>query len=348
MRAPVNVGVVCDASGLGDTLARTFDELPQARLRWICDRAPRVASVGYGAATAWTTDFDELLADEDLDAVVFASTELAARGRALAALAADKHVLVDGPLARRSVEADELVDAAARHKRQLMAHSAALYRPGVTRLHRLIERGALGEIFYVHAHRFDLRGDDSGRSAPRAGRRDDRRRARPAPATSRSRRSQSASRTSAASGPTSSSPSSPSPPASTSICTSRTSRASGRSDIVGRGLGGDCGARRLRSRARALASSTARPGERSRSWRSSRAARSRFRLPADDCLAGGCARFLTAVRSRSEVPYGREGSAALAVVEALERSCATHGTIEAIAPRQGQEQENVIAFRARP
>ena len=162
MRAPVNVGVVCDSSGLGATLARTFDALPQARLRWICDRAPRVASVGYGAATAWTTDFGKLLADEDLDAVVFASTELAAEGRALAALAADKHVLVDGPLARRSVEADELVDAAARHKRQLMAHSAALYRPGVTRLHRLLERGALGEIFYVHAYRFDLRRDDSG------------------------------------------------------------------------------------------------------------------------------------------------------------------------------------------
>ena len=77
MRTPVTVGVVCGVSGLGATLARAFDELPQSTLRWICDEAPRIASVGYGPATAWTSDFDELLQDEDLDAVVFASAELA-------------------------------------------------------------------------------------------------------------------------------------------------------------------------------------------------------------------------------------------------------------------------------
>ena len=77
MRTPVTVGVVCGVSGLGATLARAFDELPQSSLRWICDQAPRIASVGYGPATAWTSDFDELLQDEDLDAVVFASSELA-------------------------------------------------------------------------------------------------------------------------------------------------------------------------------------------------------------------------------------------------------------------------------
>ena len=34
-----------------------------------------------------------------------------------------------------------------------------LLRPEVLRLHRLIDRGALGEIFYVHARRFALRPD---------------------------------------------------------------------------------------------------------------------------------------------------------------------------------------------
>ena len=159
MRTPVTVGVVCGVSGLGATLARAFDELPQSSLRWICDQAPRTASVGYGPATAWTSDFDELLQDEDLDVVVFASSELAGSGRALAALAADKHVFVDGPLASGSVEADEIVAAAAKRNRHLMAHSPALLRPGVLRLHRLIDRGALGEIFYVHARRFALRAE---------------------------------------------------------------------------------------------------------------------------------------------------------------------------------------------
>ena len=157
MRTPVTVGVVCGVAGLGAALARTFDELPQSSLRWVCDEAPRSSSVGYGPATAWTSDFDELLQDEALDTIVFASSELAGRGRALAALAADKHVFVDGPLAASSIEADELVAAAAKRSRRLMAHSPALLRPSVLRLHRLIDRGALGEIFYVHARRFALR-----------------------------------------------------------------------------------------------------------------------------------------------------------------------------------------------
>ena len=122
MRTSVTVGVVC-ATGLGSGLARAFDALPQATLRWICDDAPRAESVGYGPATSWTRDFDELLQDEQLDAIAFASGELAARGRSLAALTADKHVLVNGPLAPTSAEADELLAAASRGDRRVMAHT---------------------------------------------------------------------------------------------------------------------------------------------------------------------------------------------------------------------------------
>jgi hypothetical protein len=86
MRTPVTVGVVCGVNGLGDALARAFDALPQATLRWICDDAIRSSSIGYGPATAWTRDFDELLQDEDLDAIAFASADLAGRSRALMAL----------------------------------------------------------------------------------------------------------------------------------------------------------------------------------------------------------------------------------------------------------------------
>ena len=79
MRTPVTVGVVCGANGLGDALARTFDALPQATLRWICDDAKRASSIGYGPSTAWTRDFGELIWDESLDAVAFSSPELARR-----------------------------------------------------------------------------------------------------------------------------------------------------------------------------------------------------------------------------------------------------------------------------
>lgn len=346
MRTPVTVGVVCGVSGLGATLARAFDELPQSTLRWICDEAPRIASVGYGPATAWTNDFDELLQDEDLDAIVFASPELAGRGRALAALAADKHVFVDGPLASGSAESDELVAAAAKRNRRLMAHSPALLRPGVLRLHRLIDRGALGEIFYVHVRRYELRpeqnvdllwdlgaetialvldllGDEPvevhangvsylGREGP-------------------------------------------------DVIFGKLGFATG----IGVYLHLSCLEGEtvdhisvVGSEATAVLDATDPEHELSIHVNGPTTAafdeltveqgdKISFRLPAEDSLQVGCARFLTAVRSQSEAPYGREVSAALAVVEALELSCANRGTTETIAPRSGQFEQNVIAFRGR-
>ena len=130
MRTPVTVAVVSGRSGLGAKLARAFDELPQATLRWICDQPPRTASVGYGPATAWTSDFDELLQDEDLDVVVFASSELAGSGRGLAALAADKHVFIDGALASNSAEAKPASDGAfARPAAARRAPASPAHRP---------------------------------------------------------------------------------------------------------------------------------------------------------------------------------------------------------------------------
>jgi predicted dehydrogenase len=346
MRTPVTVGVVCGVSGLGATLARAFDELPQSTLRWICDEAPRIASVGYGPATAWTNDFDELLQDEDLDAIVFASSALAGRGRALAALAADKHVFVDGPLASGSAESDELVAAAAKRNRRLMAHSPSLLRPGVLRLHRLIDRGALGEIYYVHARRYALRHDQSvdllwdlgaetialvldilgdepveahasgvsylGREAP-------------------------------------------------DVIFARLGFATG----IGVYLHLSCLEGEtvdqisvVGSEATAVLDATDQEHELSIAVNGPGPAafddltveqgdRISFRVAAEDSLRVGCARFLTAVRSHSDVPYGREASAALAVVEALELSCANRGTTETIAPRPGRLEQNVIAFRGR-
>jgi len=66
----------------------------------------------------------------------------------------------------------------------------------------------------------------------------------------------------------------------------------------------------------------------------------------DDGLKLGCSRFLTAVRSTGDTSFGREASATLAVVEALELSCRNRGLAEPVASRAVPE-ENVIAFRAR-
>lgn len=346
MRTPVTVGVVCGANGLGDALARVFDGLPQATLRWICDDGRRTTSVGYGPATAWTMDLDELLQDEDLDAIVFASSELAGRGRALAALAADKHVFVDGPLASSSAEADALVAAAATRSRRLLARTPTLLRPEVLRLHRLIERGALGEIFYVHAQRYSLRpegeldllrdlgldlvalaldllGDEPVEVVARgesylAGKGPDVIFGRLAFATG--------------------------------ICvhlhlsclegehTERLAVVGSKATAVLDGANPE--------RALCVSVNGATPTAFDE-LPIDQGDRVVYRLPAQDPERLACSSFLTAIRSPGDTASGREASAALAVLEALELSCLHRGAPETVARRVDTPERNVVAFRSR-
>lgn len=346
MRTPVTVGVVCGANGLGDGLARVFDGLPQAVLRWICDDARRITSVGYGPATAWTSDFDELLHDEDLDAIVFASPELSGRGRAAAALAAEKHVLVDGPLASSSLESDELVAAAARGKRTLMATAPRLHRPEVLRLHNLIDRGALGEIFYVHARRYALRPEGDGDLLRSLGLDlvalvldvlgDE-----PIEVTARGESYLGRSSADVMFG---------------KLCFAtginayvHLSYLEGESvdsvSVVGSKATAVLDATDP-ERALAICANGATPaafGE----LPVEHGDRLVYRLGDEDPLRLACSRFLTAVRSEDDRRVGREAAATLAVIEALELSSLNLGAAEAVSRGAPQPGQNVLAFRSR-
>jgi predicted dehydrogenase len=160
MRTPLAVGVV-GATARAAALVRAFSELPQANLRWVCDERLLRRLTGSAEATAWTTELDDLIDDEELDAIVFASPGGASRGRARAALEAGKHVYIDGPLAMTSAEANDLVETAERRDRRLWAQSPTLLDAATCQLRALVERGALGEIFYLHARRYVQRVDDT-------------------------------------------------------------------------------------------------------------------------------------------------------------------------------------------
>jgi predicted dehydrogenase len=140
----------------GPNLARNFDDL--ARLTWICDRsAEQLAQHGPRFPSARTTsDFDEMLADPELDAVVIATPvpthfELARR-----ALAAGKHVLVEKPPALTADEAEQLRALAQERDLVLMPGHLLLYHPGVQKLRELVDTGELGEILCLYGNRQNL------------------------------------------------------------------------------------------------------------------------------------------------------------------------------------------------
>lgn len=154
---PVEVGVV----GLGywgPNLVRTFDRLPGARLRYGCDldegRRTRQAAM-YPEAT-FTPDYDDLLSDDELDAVVISAPAPSHAALAHKALAAGKDVFVEKPLALSPEDAEGLVELAEEKGLVLMTGHLLEYHPGVTRLKEIMDSGELGEVFYVYTHRLNL------------------------------------------------------------------------------------------------------------------------------------------------------------------------------------------------
>ena len=118
----------------GPNLARNFDHL--ADLAWLCDFDEELResfSARYPRARV-TAEFEEMLADPELDAVVIATPVPTHYALAKQALEAGKHVLVEKPPAMKGAEMDELVALAAERDLVLMPGHLLLYHPGVRKL----------------------------------------------------------------------------------------------------------------------------------------------------------------------------------------------------------------------
>jgi predicted dehydrogenase len=140
----------------GRNLARNFDDLTD--LRWLCDASEeRQAEFAERYPDAKVTgDFDELLAADDVDAVVIASPVPTHYPLARAALEAGKHVFVEKPPAMRAAEMEELIELADARGLVLMPGHLLLYHPAVQKLKELIDDGELGEVLVVYGNRQNL------------------------------------------------------------------------------------------------------------------------------------------------------------------------------------------------
>ena len=157
MTPPVGLAVV----GLGywgPNLARNFDSLAEAELRWLCDASEEpLQRTGARFPEARTTSsLDEVLADPELDAVAIATPVATHAKMAVRCLEAGKHVFVEKPLAQTVGEAEEAVAAARGAQRTLMVGHLLEFHPGVTMLKELADSGELGQIHYIYGNRLNL------------------------------------------------------------------------------------------------------------------------------------------------------------------------------------------------
>jgi predicted dehydrogenase len=153
----VNVALV----GLGywgPNLARNLAIVNGANLHTLCDsrveRLDRLQRQYPGTRT--TTDFEAVLADDSIQAIVLATPVASHYDLAKRALSAGKHVLIEKPLARTAAECRDLVDHAARAKLTLMVGHVFLFNAAVRKMKDYIDSGELGEVRYVYSQRLNL------------------------------------------------------------------------------------------------------------------------------------------------------------------------------------------------
>ena len=142
----------------GPNLARNLDELEGAELAWICDR-DEARLERYGARfpdARKTTNYDDVLADPELDAVAVATPVVTHFELAREALLAGKHVFVEKPLALSSALGEQLVALAEERALVLMPGHLLLYHPGVAKLKGLVDSEELGRLLYVYGNRQNL------------------------------------------------------------------------------------------------------------------------------------------------------------------------------------------------
>lgn len=149
----VNIGIV----GLGwisqVVHLPILQKLPEANIVAVCDKdrgRTRLVAEKFGIKT-FTSDYGEMLARENIQAVIVAASTDAHRELALKAMAAGKDVLIEKPVARTTAEAAAIVEASHEFKRKAMVGMNHRFRPDSMILRSFVEGNELGKIFYVKA-----------------------------------------------------------------------------------------------------------------------------------------------------------------------------------------------------
>lgn len=157
---------VIGVGGWGNNLARVYSQNPHCELKCICDLdAKKLEQLKKQLpGTAATTNLAEVLDDQEIAAVVVATTAATHYEICVTALRAGKHVYVEKPFVLKIEQAKEVIRLAEEMGKILMVGHLLEYHPAVNRLKQLIEADELGNVYYIYNQRLNLgkvRGDEN-------------------------------------------------------------------------------------------------------------------------------------------------------------------------------------------
>ena len=142
----------------GPNRLRALNEIMETKVSWICDsdierlerharRHPEILA---------SANIADPLADPSVDAVVLATPAFTHHDLATRCLQAGKHVFVEKPLAASTAEAADLIDLAEERGLVLVCGHTFLHSPAVRAVKQILDRGDLGELYFISSSRVNL------------------------------------------------------------------------------------------------------------------------------------------------------------------------------------------------
>jgi predicted dehydrogenase len=153
----LNIGVV-GYGYWGPNLVRNFQKIKGCSIKTICDsRTERIALIKQEYPEFDTVvDYDALIADNSIDAIVIATPVDAHYSLAMKALKNGKHVLLEKPMTSSYSQAMELIDISEKNKTILMVDHTYLYTGSIQKIKQLIDENIIGKIEYFDSTRINL------------------------------------------------------------------------------------------------------------------------------------------------------------------------------------------------
>ena len=144
--ARLKVGIV-GAGSIASLHAKGYEQDDRAEILAVCDRDEDRAiqrALDWGAR-AYYTDFEQMLANPEIDAVEILTPHYLHAEQVLKALQAGKHVSVERPLALTMEEANQVVRAARQAGKILQVYEPCLFYKPLLDARNLIDAGEIGK-----------------------------------------------------------------------------------------------------------------------------------------------------------------------------------------------------------
>jgi len=152
MKKIVRLGCI-GCGGFAGTHLAQLEMVKNAKVVAIADINPdhlKEKSEEFGIADTYL-DYHDLLAREDIDAVVLPIPDQIHCQVTVDALRAGKHVLCEKPMALDLAECKEMVRVAQETGKQLMVGQIGRYSPAFAKADQLIKDGVLGKVYFIES-----------------------------------------------------------------------------------------------------------------------------------------------------------------------------------------------------